>query len=130
MTFYALPITEGERQMMTIELAPDGLALQARVEIRYLPAPHLWVLSIWNEATGTLLINQIPLICSSVEINDLLEPFRHLRDGKGLGSLFCLRAVDEPDTTDPAEGNLTQFRILWGDTYDESSAGESTVISL
>ena len=41
MTFYALPITEGERQVMTIELAPDGLALQARVEIRYLPAPNL-----------------------------------------------------------------------------------------
>ena len=36
MTFYALPITEGERQVMTLELALDGHALRARVEIRYL----------------------------------------------------------------------------------------------
>ena len=115
---------------MTLEVAPDGIALQARVEIRYLPAPELWVVSIWNEATGALLINQIPLICSYGEINDLLEPFRYLRDGKRLGSLFCLKAVDEPDTVDPAEGNLTQFQILWGDTYDGNSDEDSTVIAL
>ena len=54
------------------------------------------------------------------EVNDLLLPFRHLRGGKGLGSLFCLRGTDEPSTADPAEGNLTEFVIVWSDTYDGS----------
>ena len=42
---------------------------------------------------------------------------RHLRDGQGLGSLFCIRNTDPPKTADPAEGNLTEFQILWGDTW-------------
>ena len=57
------------------------------------------------------------LILLQKEINDLLLPFRHLRKGKGLGSLFCLRAVDEPSTPDPSEGNLNEFQVLFGDTY-------------
>jgi len=130
MTYYTLPLTEGERQVLTLEIAPDGIALQARVEVRYLPAPDLWVISIWDNSSGVLLINQIPLICSYGEINDLLLPFRHLRKGKALGSLFCIRAVDEPSTPDPAEGNLTQFQVLWGDMFDAGSLEDSTVISL
>ena len=51
-------------------------------------------------------------------MNDLLLPFRYLREGQGLGSLFVIRDTDEPSTTDPAKGNLTEFRVLFGDTYD------------
>ena len=130
MTFYSLPLTEGERQVLTMEIAPDGIALQARVEVRYLPAPDLWVISIWDNASDELLINQIPLICSYGEVNDLLYPFRHLRKGKALGSLFVLRAVDEPSSVDPAEGNLTQFQVLWGDTYDASGMEDAEVVIL
>ena len=130
MTFYSLPLTEGERQVLTLEIAPDGIALQARVEVRFLPAPNVWVISIWDNASDELLINQIPLICSYGEVNDLLYPFRHLRKGKALGSLFVLRTVDEPSSVDPAEGNLTQFQVLWGDTYDASGMEDATVVEL
>ena len=51
------------------------------------------------------------------QLNDLLLPFRHLRDGKGMGSLFCLRNTDQPKTADPSKGNLTEFQVLYGDTY-------------
>jgi hypothetical protein len=64
-----------------------------------------------------MLVNQIPLICSYEQLNDLLLPFRHLRDGRGMGSMFCLRNTDQPKTADPAMGNLTEFQILFGDTY-------------
>ena len=47
--------------------------------------------------------------------------FRFLREGKGLGSLFCLKNTDEPSTPDPAKENLTEFKILMGDTFDERS---------
>ena len=99
--YYILPITSDPRQVFTLDLEIDGEPFHARMEIRYLPAP------------------EIPLICSCGQVNDLFRPFRHLRDGRGLGSLFVIRDTDEPSTPDPAEGNLTAFRILFGRTIDE-----------
>ena len=114
-----LPITNDPRQVFTLDLEIDGEPFHARVEIRYLPAPDCRVISVWDNSSGELLVNQVPLICSYGQINDLLRPFRHLRDGRGLGSLFVIRDTDEPSTPDPAEGNLTAFRILFGRTIDE-----------
>ena len=118
MTYWYLPVSDEPRHVFLLDLVPDGIALQARVEMRYLPAPDLWVISIWNHSTGELLVNQIPLICSYGEINDLLAPFRHLRNGADLGSLFVLKGTDAPDTPDPAERTLGQFLVLWGDRFD------------
>ena len=115
--YYILPVTEDPRQVFTADLTIDGEPFHARVEIRYLPAPDGWVISVWDNSSGELLINQIPLICSYGEVNDLFRPFRHLREGQGMGSLFVIRDTDEPSTPDPAEGNLTEFSVLWGDLY-------------
>ena len=120
MLYHLLPTTEAPRHVFLLELAPDGLSLHARLELRYLPAPSQWFLSIWDQTTDTLLVNQIPLICSYGQINDLLAPFRYLRQGRGLGSLFVLKNTDEPSTPDPSEHNLSEFLILWGDTFDAS----------
>ena len=117
MTYTVLPLAEDSRQVFTLDLSIDEAAFHARVEIRFLPAPECWVISIWDNSTGELLINQIPLICSYGQVNALLLPFRHIRNGQGLGSLFVIRAVDDPSSPDPAKGNLTEFRILWGDLY-------------
>ena len=118
MTYSILPLTEDPWQVFTLDTAIDGEAFHAQVEIRYLPAPDRWYLSIRDHASGEMLVNQIPVICSYGSINDLLLPFRHLRGGQGLGSLFCLRGTDEPGTRDPGEGNLTEFTVLWCDSYD------------
>ena len=115
--YYILPLTEDPRQVFTLDLTIDGDPFHARVEIRYLPAPDCWVISVWDDSSGELLINQIPLVCSYGEINDLLLPFRYIREGLGLGSLFVIRDTDEPSTPDPAKGNLTEFNVLWGDIY-------------
>ena len=115
--YYILPVTEDPRQVFTADLTIDGNPFHARVEIQFLPAPDCWVISVWDNSSGELLINQIPLICSYGQVNDLFLPFRHLRDGQGMGSLFVIRDTDEPSTTDPAKGNLTEFSILWGDVY-------------
>ena len=118
MQYEVLPLTEDTWQVFTLDLSINGQAFHAQVEVRYLPAPNQWYLSIWDSSSGDLLINQIPVICSYGKVNDLLAPFRHLRGGLGLGSLFCLRAIDDPSTADPAKGNLLEFQILWGDTYE------------
>ncbi len=116
LSYTELPRTNDPRQVFTVDVTIDGVALHARIELRYLSAPERWVISIWDNASSVLLVNQIPLVCSYVELNDLLLPFRWLRDGAGLGSLFVLRNTDEPSTIDPTEGNLMDFQILWGDT--------------
>ena len=118
LSFFILPLTNDPRQVMTLDLSIDGEGFHARIEVRFLPAPGIWVISVWDDSTGELLINQIPLICSYGFVNDLANPFHHLRDGKGIGSLFVIRAVDDPSTTDPGENNLTEFKILFGDTYE------------
>ena len=115
--YYILPLTEDARQVFTLDMSIDGVAFHAKIEIRYLSAPDQWVLSIWDHAAGELLVNQIPIICSYGKINDLLLPFCHLREGRGMGSLFCLQNTDSPSTPDPAKGNLAEFQILWGDTW-------------
>ena len=117
LTYSVLPLTGDPYQVFTLDLTIDGEAFHARAELRYLSAPDQWVISIWDNAASVLLVNQLPLICSYGEMNDLLLPFRHLRDGKGIGSLFVLRNTDEPSTPNPAKGNLTEFQILFGDTF-------------
>ena len=116
MTGYLLPLTDASWQIMTLDVVIDGEPFHAQTEIRYLPAPDQWVISIRDHSTGELLVNMIPLICSYGERNDLLRPFRHLRNGKGLGSLLCLKAVDEPSAPDPAGRNLNEFQLVWGDS--------------
>ena len=117
MTGYLLPLTNDPWQVFTADVRIDGEEFHAQVEIRYLPAPGQWFVSILDHASGELLVNMIPLICSYGAINDLLLPFRHLREGKGLGTLICLKATDEPSAVDPSEGNLTDFQVLWSDIY-------------
>ncbi len=117
LSYSELPITNDPRQVFTVDVVIDGIALHARVEIRYMSALEQWVISIWDNATSVLLVNQVPLICSYGELNDLLLPFRYIRDGAGVGSLFVLRNTDEPFTVNPAKGNLTEFQVLFGDTF-------------
>ena len=107
--------------MFTLDMVIDGVPLQARVEVRYFPAPDKWMASIWDHSSGKQLVNMIPLVCSYGIMNDLLLPFRHLRGGTGIGNLFVLRAVDEPKTADPAGETLSEFNVLWGDTYGPES---------
>ena len=112
--YILLPTTEDARQMFSLSMTLEGDPFEARFELRYFPAPDRWMVSLWDHASGELLANQIPLICSYGEVNDLFAPFRHLRGGKGLGSLWVMRAVDAPDTPDPAETTLKQFNIIYG----------------
>ena len=117
--YWILPLTNDPRQVFTLDMQIDSVAFHARVEIRYLTAPEIWVISVWDNSSGVLLINQVPLVCSYGQVNDLFLSFRHLRNGQGMGSLFVIRNTDEPSTPDPAAGNLTEFRILFGRTIDD-----------
>ena len=121
LSYTLLPLTDDPRQVFTLDVMIDGSPFHARIELRYLSAPDTWVISLWDNATSELLVNQIPLVCSYGELNDLFLPFRYLRSGVGIGSLFVLRNTDEPSSADPGKENLTEFQILWGDTFSVES---------
>ncbi len=117
MNGYLLPVTSDPWQVFTLDVEIDGEEFHAQMELRYMPDANQWFVSIWDHAAGELLVNMIPLVCSYGEPNDLLRPFRHLRNGKGVGSLLCVRGTDEPSTRDPEENNLAEFQLLWSDTF-------------
>ena len=64
MSGYILPLTLDPWQVMTLDVVIDGEEFHAQAEIRYLPAPDRWFLSIWDHASVEQLINQIPVVCS------------------------------------------------------------------
>ena len=115
MSGYVLPLTQDSWQVMTLDVVIDGEEFHAQVEVRYLPAPDQWVVSIWDHSSSELLVNMIPLICSRGEVNDLLLPFRYLRGGKGIGSLICQRAGEETESPDPGKDTLREFELIWSD---------------
>ena len=119
MEYIILPTTGEPCQVMYLPVSPDGHAFQAMLELRFLNAPGRWFLSISDAVTGETYVNMIPLVCSYEQLNDLLFPFRWLFQGSGIGSLFCLKAVDTPATQDPGRDNLNEFTLLWGDRYIE-----------
>ena len=119
MQYSVLTVTGEKRQVSMVDMVIDGIGIRAEIEIRYMSASDQWVISIRDHETGEEMVRMVPLICSYGKVNDLLVPFRFLRDGKGIGSLFVLKNTDVPDTEDPAEKTMGQFLILWGDTFDE-----------
>ena len=119
MQYSVLTVTGEKRQVSMVDMVIDGTGIRAEIEIRYMSASDQWVISIRDHETGEEMVRMVPLICSYGKVNDLLVPFRFLRDGKGIGSLFVLKNTDVPDTEDPAEKTMGQFLILWGDTFDE-----------
>ena len=123
MDYYILPVTGDPYQVFYLPASPDGHAFEARVELRYFPLPDKWILSISDVITGQVYVNQIPVICSYGQVNDLLFPFRHLFQGNGIGSLFCLKAVEKPSTQDPSEKNLEEFNIFWGNIWPAPGGG-------
>lgn len=114
LSYSVLPLTNDPYQVFTTDVAPDGTPLHARIEIRYLAAAGRWVVSIFDHAAATLLANQVPLAVSAGFPLDLLYPFRHLRGGKGIGSMFLLRGGDI-GARDPGKENLAEYTLLYGD---------------
>ena len=117
MDYIILPVTNEPAQTLYLPVSPGGHAFQARVDLRYRAAPGRWFLSISDALTGETFVNQIPLVCSLERLNDLLFPFLWRFQGDGLGSLFCVKAVDHPKTVDPGPDNLNEFYLLWGDKW-------------
>ena len=121
MTYAILPLTNDPWQVFTADVMLDGEPFHAQISVRWLPAAGRWFLSVWDHASGELLVNQVPLVCTCGPLNDLMFPCAHVRGGKGLGSMFCLRKAESAGQADPGRDNLEEFSILFGDTFVEET---------
>ena len=117
MSYIAIPLTSDPWQIHYLPSPLAEVSFSARLDIRCLPAAAGWFLSLSDATTGQRYVNQIPLICSHTDLNDLFAPFRHRFHGAGLGTLVCLKAAESPTTPDPTRENLDEFMLFWGDTY-------------
>ncbi len=118
MDYVWFPTTDAPWQQACYALSPDGFSFSAKVDLRLFPADGRYYFSLADAVSGRLYVPWIPLVASwGPSLNDLLQPFRYLNQGRGIGSLFCVHAVDHPRTPDPAEGTLSDFRLIYGDVF-------------
>ena len=101
-------------QQQVMNLTVGKKTTRAVFELRYLHRTDKWYVSFYEAQTGAPICTYIPLIASTIELNNLLEPFAY----KDIGWLACIPIVDEPSTENPSKDNLSEFAIVWGDSYE------------
>ena len=57
MFLFLLPVSGDPYQIMYLSVSPDNQSFLAKVELRYLPAPDRWFLSVSDAATGKEYVN-------------------------------------------------------------------------
>lgn len=112
MNAIAIRTSDDGYQIQTITIAPNGKVRSLRLEIRRLVRLDKWFLSVYDATTGENIIQYIPLVSSIPGgINDILAQFGY----KEIGSAIVGPKHNEQFGTDPAEGTLGDFEIVWGD---------------
>ena len=112
MSFKIIPLTSSPDQAFKITIPVDGKNLKLKLRVRFNTAANYWVMSIYDAASNTLLLDAVPLLSGGYPAGDLLGQYRYL----GLGSAAILNVgnstMDSPDST-----NLgTDFLLAWGDS--------------
>ena len=105
------PETLYQRQTFNIDVGSESKRIT--FELRYLFKPGKWYFSFYDAQSSEPLCTYVPLVASYGQINDLLEPFGY----KDIGHMACIPAVDEPSSQDPGQYNLSEFRLIWGDSF-------------
>ena len=101
-------------QQQVLNLTVNKKTTRVIFELRYLFRTDKWYVSLFDAQTGAPLCTYIPLVSSTIQLNNLLEPFSY----KNLGWLACIPIVDEPSTENPSKNNLSEFAIVWGDSFE------------
>jgi hypothetical protein len=112
MSFMIIPLTSDPNQTLTTTIPVDGRNLKLKLRVRFNTAANYWVMTIYDAASNTILLDDVPLLTGGYPAADLLGQYRYL----GLGSAIIVNvgdsSMDSPDST-----NLgTDFLLAWGDT--------------
>ena len=114
MGFLTLKTSDAQQQTRTLTVTSGGRTVSLRVTLRLFRAIDTWCASIVDAVTGESLVQNVPLISTSVSAgyaNDLLWQFVYKR----IGSLWVLPRVSEMDGLNPDADTLNRFAVVWGD---------------
>lgn len=98
-------------QSILITLTINDIAKFVRFDVTYHAATKKWYVSLYDMQEEVFYCTNVPLVASYTYVNDLFGPFSY----KEIGMLVCVPSVDNPSTTDPSEGNLKDFNLIWGE---------------
>lgn len=100
-------------QRQVLNLTVEGKTKRIIFELRYLYKTEKWYFSMLDAQSGEPYCLYVPVIASSLFLNDLLGPFQHKR----LGWMACLPIVDKPSSDNPGMYNWGEFGLVWGDGF-------------
>ncbi len=102
-------------QTVTFNAAIGGAALRLRVELRHMTYTDKWYISVYDAQSGEPYCLYVPVVASTVEINDLTKLFEY----KGFGHFMCAAHIGNPTSEDPNAETFGEFSIVWGDTFEQ-----------
>ena len=110
MSYCIIPVNNTPNSIQTFKLTLDGgkRNINIKLKLRYNDLLSDWTAAIFNNSTGELLIDNMPLVCGV----DLLGQYQYL----GLGHAFIMPTTE---TTLMMPDNKTlgsTFILCWGDS--------------
>lgn len=112
MSFKIIPLTSNPDQSFKITIPVDGINLKLKLRVRFNTAANYWVMSIYDAASNSLILESIPLLAGAYPAGDLLGQYKYLKLGSATIINVGNSTMDSPDST-----NLgTDFLLAWGDT--------------
>jgi hypothetical protein len=108
--YRVIPLTSDPNQTMDVSIPVDGKNLNLTLGVTYNGYGNYWCLTISKD--GIVLIDGLPLLCSSYPAGDLLGQYRYL----GLGSAYLIKNGSVLDDAPNASNLGSSFQLVWGDT--------------
>lgn len=116
MSVITLPLdADSKYQSITFNATIGEKALRLRADFRYMEYTEKWYVSVYDAQTGEPYCLYVPVVASTVEINDLTELFEY----KGFGHFLCAANIDNPSTEDPNADTIGEFTVVWGDSFEQ-----------
>lgn len=109
-----IPLDSSPNQSFTVSLYIDGVNRTFRYSISYNEMAGYWVMKVIDPSSGSILLDNVPLLTCPYPYANMLSQFKYLR----IGSAYVYKAGktshDYPDDSTIDLG--TNFLLVWGDT--------------
>lgn len=109
MAYCRIPLTCQSQSVQTFKLTLEGgkRNINIKLMLRYMDLYDTWIAAIYDNSTGDLLVDMMPLVCGV----NLLGQYRHLSIGEAYIVPVSDTLLMQPDNKTLG----TTFVLIWGD---------------
>jgi len=122
-----IPLSNSPNHTFSVTLSINGSNVVFEFFLSYNEVGEYWTLRIKDGATGTTILDSIPLLTDEYPDANFLSQYDYLK----IGNAYVVRAAPA-DTDFPDDTNLgSLFLLVWGDNteyYEASSVAEAVAI--